>query len=151
MAKRTADEVENESIGKFIKDGCGCANGLGGSHCSGLFSLNEIESHRRSMQELETSEKDLVILSLFHFHLNRNSDKLVFQIGGKHVCRKTFLFIFDTSYRVFYTLRCHYLENGLVLRSHGNKNRMPSNTHSLTTNESVKNFAKLLITLKSYR
>ena len=123
-AKKTIDEVEDAAIGKFFKEGCDCG-------CSRLFSLVDIETHRRNMQELERSEKDLILLSFFHFQLHRDNGELHYRVGGKHVCRKTFLFLFDMSQKLLYTLKDHYLENGLVPRTHGNKNRMPANTHSI--------------------
>jgi len=48
--------------------------------------------------------------------------------------------MFDTSNKLFYTLRNHYSENGLIPRTHGNKNRLPSNANSLETTEHVKLF-----------
>ena len=129
MDQTAIDRLEEDKVDKFNKDGCGCTLGSNGSGCSLQFSKDEIEAHRMMANEMDKSEKDLVLLSMFHYELDKTDDKLRYRIHGKSVCRSTFLFLFDASPKLFYTLRAHYFENGLVPRVHGNKDMLPVNTH----------------------
>ena len=140
MAKRSIDELETNNVANFVNKGCGCSLGPQSSNCSIQFDKESIEEHRMMVQELDTSERDLVLMSFFHYQLAKDSDKLQFQIKGLIVCRTSFLFLFNISEKLFYTLRAHYMQNGLVSRTHGNKNRLPANTLPLTTSEHVIKF-----------
>ena len=140
MAKRSIDELEEAKVTMFISKGCGCSLGPHTSNCISRFDKESIEEHRMMVQELDPVERDLVLMSFFHYQLARDTDKLQFQIHGQSVCRATFLFLFNISEKLFYTLRSHYKSNGLVSRIHGNKNRLPANTHTLDTNQHLKKF-----------
>ena len=80
MASRQLDELEEDEIRQFIKRGCGCA-----IKCSSFFPLEKIQAHRNNIQEMEQAQKDMIILSLFHFQLDplKQSEKVNFQIHGK--------------------------------------------------------------------
>lgn len=54
-----------------------------------FFDAIEYENHRQVFLEMERSEKDLFILSFFHFHLDESAkeDRMKFYLTGQHLCK----------------------------------------------------------------
>ena len=67
-----------------------------------------------------------------------------FFFHGKRICRKTFLFWHCISKNKFCSLVKHYRDNGLSLRVHGNKKRLPSWT---VPSETVEKVVKYILNL----
>ena len=59
---------------------------------------------------------------------------------GKRICRQTFLFLHRIRQQRFYRLLKHYKKNGLSVRMHENKKRIPTSATSPKTIEEVVKF-----------
>ena len=70
MEVRQIDQVEETTIEKFVQNECGCS-----LSCSKSFSKEEIQKQRDNMFELESEQKDLVILSIFQTQLSPGKQK----------------------------------------------------------------------------
>lgn len=132
------------STEEFLEKGCDCKLGNGGTQCITNFSREQFEQCRYSFMELSNDEKDLFILSFLTLSRMPGDDidrhYSTFTMYGKKVCRKTFLFLLNISKNKYSNICKHYSNNGLVSRSHGNKGRLPSNSHSFETKKHVKSF-----------
>ena len=65
---------------------------------------------------------------------------MAFYYHGKQICKKTFLFLHCLNKNRFCSLVKCYRKNGLTLRVHGNKKRLPSSAFSSETIERVVKF-----------
>ena len=70
----------------------------------------------------------------------RERTRMTFFFHGKRICKEAFLFLHCISRTKFCSLVKHYKKNGLTLRSHGNKKRLPSSTFSAETVDNVVKF-----------
>ena len=129
----------------FLRTGCGCKMGPNGLSCVSLFSREDFVDCRDSFLELTKEEKDMFLLSFFAMtrlpkkHVDKKSLQ-PFKIYDKSVCKITFLYLLNISKHKYQNIADHYLENGLVIREHGNKSRLPHKTAPLETKEHVKSF-----------
>lgn len=148
-----ADLSEKAKVEKFISDTCNCKIGEGGQACSTTISLDDIHVSRNNCHELSSTELDLVVLGAIQSSLNcgevsesgrsekkRERTRMTFYFHGKRICKEAFLFLHCISRTKFLSLVKHYKKNGLTLRSHGNKKRLPSSTFSAETVENVVKF-----------
>ena len=70
----------------------------------------------------------------------RQRTRMPFYFHSHRICLKTFLFMHRLHKNRFYSLVKHYRLNGLSLRTHGNKKRLPSSAFSAATVEQVVKF-----------
>lgn len=148
------DLAENKKVDLFIRQGCGCSLGSDGQ-CSNNLSKSDIVESRENMVELTSGEQDLVILTTIKFSsmngesqscsgrqcTQRNRTRITtHNFMGKQICLKTFLFLNRISKTRYYSLVNHYKKNGLTLRIHGNKHRLPSSTCSPDTTKDAVRF-----------
>lgn len=146
------DIHENQKIGIFLSQGCGCSL-ISNESCSKTLTKADIVESRNNMLELTSGEQDLVILSTIKFSslntesqscsgrkcTDRNRTRITHNFMGNPICLKTFLFLNRISKTRYYSLVNHFKKNGLTLRTHGNKRRLPSSTCSPeTTKEAVR-------------
>ena len=147
------DLSEKAKVEKFISDTCNCKFGEGGQACSTTISLDDVHVSRNNCHELSSTELDLVVLGAIQSSLNcgevsesgrsekkRERTRMTFYFHGKRICKEAFLFLHCISRTKFCSLVKHYKKNGLTLRSHGNKKRLPSSTFSAETVENVVKF-----------
>ena len=132
---------------------CGCTYGKEEAPCSSTIKLEDIIDCRNNCAELTSAELDLVILGTIHSSINydavsysgravkkRQRTRMPFYFHGHKICRRTFLFMHRIHKTRFYSLVKHYRKNGLSLRNHSNKKRLPSLTFSTETIERVVKF-----------
>ena len=125
---------------------------------STTISLGDIHVSRNNCHELSSTELDLVVLRAIQSSLNcgevsesgrlekkRERTRMTFFFHGKRICKEEFLFLHCISRTKFCSLVKHYKKNGLTLRSHGNKKRLPSSTFSV---ETVDNVVKFILKIK---
>ena len=147
------DMSEKAKVEKFISDTCNCKLGEDGQACSTSIPLDDIRVSRNNCHELSSTELDLVVLGAIQSSLNcgevsesgrsekkRERTRMTFYFHGKRICKEAFLFLHCISRTKFCSLVKHYKKNGLTLRSHGNKKRLPSSTFSAETVENVVKF-----------
>ena len=147
------DLLEKAKVEKFITDTCNCKFGDGRQECSTTISLDDIHFSRDNCPELSSTEPHLVVLGAIQSSLNcgevsesgrsekkRERTRMTFFFHGKRICKEAFLFLHCISRTKFRSLVKHYKKNGLTLRSHGNKKRLPSSTFSAETVENVVKF-----------
>ena len=147
------DRSERLIVEFFLRKGCGCAHGDKESPCSSTIPLEDVVDCRNNCAELTSTELDLVILGTIHSSINcdkvshsgrtekiRQRTRIPFFFHSKRICLKTFLFMHRLHKTRFYSLVKHYWKNGLSLRIHGNKRRLPSSAFSAETIECVVKF-----------
>ena len=139
---RDIDHQDVEKVEDFCRNGCGgCGCSL---NCSSNFSLKHYLSTRSDAQQMQRSELDMVLMGQVmaftycnevpqnstqyrHQLKKRERNKSTFYHNGLRICKKTFLFLHDVGDFRLRALRCHYLGEGLVSRTHGNSGRARSN------------------------
>ena len=132
---------------------CGCSHGDKGSPCSSSIQLEDIIDCRNNCAELNSTELDLVILGMIHSAINCNQvsnsgraekkwqrSRMPFYFHSHRICLRTFLLMHRLYKTRFYSLAKRYRANGLSLRIHGNKKRLPSSAFSAQTIECVGKF-----------
>ena len=147
------DASERSKVEAFMRETCGCTHGDNGGPCSSTVQLQEIVDSRNDCAELNSSELDLVILGMIHSSINcdeisisgrkerkRQRTRIPFYFHGRRICLQTFLFMHRLHKTRFYSLVKHYRTNGLTLRIHGNKKRLPSSACSAESIERVVKF-----------
>ena len=157
---RDLDVEEVQAVQNFVDSNCGCSKKQG-EPCSGYFDRQQYEEARMSMAELEGDQLDLVILSQINAHHfsgrlmghraeiqkdNRVKEYTSFAYKNHDICLKTFLFLYGIGKKRFRNLMKHYQLNGVSVRTHGNRRRLPWNAASLADKERaitfIKNFAE---------
>lgn len=136
-----------------MSEGCGCMQGDQGKPCSSTIQTEDIIDCRNNCFELSSTELDLVTLGTIHSSLNcdevsnsgrmekkRQQTRMPFYFHNHRICLKTFLFMHHLHKTRFYSLVKHYRNNGLTLRIHGNKKRLPSSALSAESIERVVKF-----------
>ena len=156
---RQCDEQEKVRVTAFTQGGCRCHFGPGGSPCCRLFQVEEYEAMRCWCAELSKEQKDcvlkgqiiamtntsqLTVHTTSHRHKSeeRNRERTSYSHRGLTVCRTTFLFLHDTSLKVFKALRRSCRDQGLLPRVHGNTKRLPKHT---LTYEDVKHVVSFIV------
>ena len=140
------DNTENEKIKTFFQENCGCTLGHENVSCSETINKQAVEHLRVCLQEVVSSEKDIAILSYFVMNhpitsfKRKRSPYSTFRLFGNVVCKKMFLFAYDTSNKRFHTISYHYQNYGLTPRTHGNTKRVPKNTIDIETTTYVRSF-----------
>ena len=147
------DMSERSKAEAFVGKPCGCTHGDKGTSCSSTIRLEDIINCRNNCAELSSTELDLVILGMIQSAINcdevsnsgraekkRQRARMPFSFHGHRICLKTFLFMHRLHKTRFYSLVKHYRKNGLSLRTHGNKKRLPSSAFSAETIERVVKF-----------
>ena len=137
------DKSERAKVEAFISESCGCTQGDQGKPCSSTIQTEDIIDCPNNCFELSSTELDLVILRTIHSSLNcdevsnsgrtenkRQRTRMPFYFHNHRICLKTFLFMHRLHKTRFYSLVKHYRNNGLTLRIHGNKKRLPSSALS---------------------
>ena len=147
------DSSERSKVQAFLTKTCGCAHGYKGSPCSSTIQVEDIVDCQNNRAELSLAELDLVILRMIHSAINcdqfsysgraektRQRTRMPFYFHSHRICPKTFLFMHRLHKNRFYSLVKNYWLNGLSLRTHGNKKRLPSSAFSAATIERVVKF-----------
>ena len=147
------DSSERSKVQAFVTKTCGCAHGYKGNPCSSTIQVEDIVDCRNNCAERSSAELDLVILGMIHSAINcdqfsysgraektRQRTRMPFYFHSHRICLKTFLFMHRLHKNRFYSLVKHYRLNGLSLRTHGNKKRLPSSAFSAATVERVVKF-----------
>lgn len=141
----TAEQQQLDELAKcaeFIRVTCGCSK-ANGKPCSGLFSEEHYVEFRAQASLLTHEQLDLVILGSImatirkddishgrHKPAKRQKTMMAYMHHGHHLCARTYNFLHGLgSHRVKH-VRANYLEYGLATRTHGNSNKLPSNTLS---------------------
>lgn len=141
---RGEDVAEEDSVEEFSRAGCSCSLGPGRTACCRQFSVDHYSSMRSWCAELTKGERDLVIKAQI-IALTDNGDKTKHGVQrkleeerkreytstylhqGRHVCRKTFLFLHKVGKCAFSNIKKSCKEDGLVPRVHGNTKKAPAN------------------------
>ena len=144
------DLSENAKVNAFYSNTCQYKLGENEQACSRSITISDFLDSRNNCHELSSTELDFVILGAIQSSLNcsdvgasgrteknRKLSRMFFFFHGKRICRKTFLFLHCISKNKFCSLVKHYRDNGLSLRVHGNKKRLPSWTVPSETVEKV--------------
>ena len=144
------DLSEKAKVNAFYSNTCQCKFGENEQACSRSITISDFLDSRNNCHELSSTELDFVILGAIQSSLNcsdvsasgrteknRKLSRMSFFFHGKRICRKTFLFLHCISKNKFCSLIKHYRDNGLSLRVHGNKKRLPSWTVPSETVEKV--------------
>ena len=142
-------DVEKQSIEDHLKMGCGCTG-----DCYDQFSFDELYSIRLQMNELEKSEKDMLVLGKLQI-LSRGDDikhartvtsakrqRITFRYAYDHrsVCKDAFCFLHSIGEKVLKNLQKHLKDHGITSRIHGNKGRLPPNAFSFETVKALVDF-----------
>lgn len=128
------------TVEEFLNKGCGCKMGTNKENCLVNFERADVVRIRDSFLELNNSEKDMFVLSLF-CQQKRPADEiqaLHLMIEGKKICRNMFLFLLNISKEKLQNLSKHYNTHGQVSRRHGNCGKTPYNAHLFDTRYHVK-------------
>ena len=148
-----SDLTEKAKVKTFWENTCKCKLAEGDKPCSTTLSLDDFYDSRNNCNELSSAELDLVILGAIQSSLNCNEisvsgrsekqrkvSRMAFYYHGKRICRTSFLFLHCLSKNRLWSLVKHYRKNGLTLRVHGNKKRLPSSAFSAETVANVVKF-----------
>jgi len=132
----------NITVSEFYAKGCGCQYGVEKENCLTGFDRADIERIRDAFLEMDSTEKDMFVLSLMcqQRKPGEESHGLTYMMEGKKVCRTTFLFLLSISKEKLQRISQHYNDNDLTARRHGNCGKAPSNSHSFETRRHVKEF-----------
>ena len=133
---------------KFLQDGCGCSQGMRGGQCSQQFQEEAVLSNVNNCLELSHGELDLVVLANIQAFTSidiigekrKSNVRCKFLYLNCLICKDMFLHLYGISYSRFRRLKEHYEQNGIFLRVHGNRKRLPQNTLPQSVSEGVKNF-----------
>jgi len=144
---------EKTGVEKFYAETCQGNLAADKKPCSTMLKIDDFVDCRNNCSELLSTELDLVILGAIQCSLNchktstsgrTEKNQQYTRIGyynhGQRICMKIFLFLHCLHRNRFYSLVKHYCKNGLSLRVHGNKNRLPSSTSSIETVKQVVKF-----------
>ena len=133
------DQAQNDKVlskvEKFLRDGCGCSQGIKGGQCSQRFSLEAVMANVNNCLELSHAELNLVILANIQactsFEVpgkkQKRSPRCNFLFQSLPVCKDMFLHLYAMSYSRFRRLKEHYGNHGISPRVHGNSKRLPQN------------------------
>lgn len=148
-----SDLSEKAKVKTFWENTCKCKLAEGDKPCSTTLSLDDFYDSRNNCNELSSAELDLVILGAIQSSLNCNEisvsgrsekqrkvSRMAFYYHGKRICRTSFPFLHCLSKNRLCSLVKHYRKNGLTLRVHGNKKRLPSSAFSAETVANVVKF-----------
>ena len=137
------DLSEKAKVRTFYENTCNCTLAEGDRPCSTTLSLDDYSDSGNNCHELSSLELDLVILGAIQSSLNcsnfsvsgrsesqRKRSRITFYYHGKRICKTSFLFLHCINKNRFCSLVKHYRKNGLTVRVHGNKKRLPSSTFS---------------------
>ena len=135
-------------VKQFLQAGCGCSKGIKGGQCSQQFSEVAVIANLNNCMELSHEELDLVILANIQASTlieisgekRKRSPRCSFTFQARAICKEMFLTIYGISYSRFRRLKHHYEENGLSVRVHGNRKKLPHNAKPQAVSEDVKNF-----------
>ena len=107
---------------------CGCD-----SRCFRFFDAGEIEAHRLSIQDLEKTEKEVLVLGVLESCRHeeeqttkgkrRRRTRFSYQYRGHPVCVTAFRHFYSLGQKEFRNLLNHLSENGAIPCVHGNKGR----------------------------
>ena len=144
---------EKVKVERFFEETCKFKLAEDEKPCSLTLTLDDFVDCRSNCSELSSTELDLVILGAIQCSLNchesstsgraekeRQNTRMAYYYHGKRICMRTFLFLHCLQKNRFYSLVKHYRKNGLSLRVHGNKKRLPSSASSTETVERVIKF-----------
>ena len=148
-----SDLSEKAKVRTFYENTCNCTLAEGDRPCNTTLSLDDYSDSRNNFHELSSLELDLVILGAIQSLLNCSNfsvsgrsesqpkrSRINFYYHGKRICKTSFLFLHCINKTRFCRLVKHYRKNGLTVRVHGNKKRLPSSTFSAETVENVVKF-----------
>lgn len=135
-------------VKQFLQAGCGCSKGIKGGQCSQQFSEAAVIANLSNCMELSHEELDLVILANIQASTlieisgekRKRSPRCSFTFQARAICKEMFLTIYGISYSRFRRLKHHYEENGLSVRVHENRKKLPQNATPQAVSEDVKNF-----------
>ena len=151
---RPEDTHEYAATNQFELDGCSCALGPDGSPCCQIFTVSHYREYRSQCLEMLRDQLDVLLLGQLAA-LTNTSDMCVrakhqpkqrqrkyspLQHQQVRVCSKTFAFLHAVGKKKLDAIKQHFLDHGILPRVHGNTGRMPHNTLSLLTVQTVTNF-----------
>lgn len=137
--KRVLDVEEENKVQHFMQNGCTCKFGPNESRCIEQFLKKDIEGIRDDMYELSSTERDLLLMGFILANKSTNF-QTHFLLRGHRVCRDAFLFCFNISKTLYATLCNHVRTNGVVVREHGNKGKLPHNLKPLESRQYAETF-----------
>ena len=138
------------------KEGCGCTLDHG-CPCFQSFSAAYYTSYQADCASLSRTEMDMLLKgqivshigdsnvtanSLHHRHFPqlRKLTSMVFYHRGKHICRKTYLFLHNIGTKRYKNLKISVQEDGVLPRKHGNHRRVPHHAFRLEETQAVVTF-----------
>ena len=147
------DIQEKDSVVTFMEAGCHCKL-WNGKDCSLQFSPSEVEEVRLSCLALSKSELDMVVMGQImansnssaiteaskHLPLARKKKYTKYFHQGKAVCPAMFRFLHSIGETRLKNLVRNFKDDGLSPRTHGNTNKLPHNTLSISSVEFVVRF-----------
>ena len=139
---RPIDISEENKVENFYKNGCGCHYGVENTQCYTAFTKEEICKLRNDIFELNSGERDMLIMGVILANKPVAGEKTTFSLHGRRICRSTFLFCFAISLNLYSTLCNHLKANGPVPREHGNKGKTPHNMFPFETRQNAEVFLK---------
>ncbi|XP_065884511.1 uncharacterized protein [Dysidea avara] len=133
-------QSNEEKCAKFVNDTCGCKLAVGDRPCSTLFTAEYYRDIRAQAALLSHEQLDMVILGSIMSTISTDEDivhgrhkiekrsryRTEHMHNGHQVCAATFAFLLGVGPKYkLQALKKHYAENGLTVREHKNKRRLP--------------------------
>ena len=133
-------QSNEEKCAKFVNDTCGCKLAVGDRPCSTLFTAEYYRDIRAQAALLSHEQLDMVILGSIMSTISTDEDivhgrhkiekrsryRTEHMHNGHQVCAATFAFLLGVGPKYkLQALKKHYAENGLTIREHKNKRRLP--------------------------
>ena len=145
---------------EFVRTTCGCTK-ASGNPCSTLFTEEHYTDLRAQASFLTHEQLDLVLLGSIMATVNTDEyrptytrhkpakrQKMVtsYMHHGHHLCKATYNFLHGVGNHRVKAVKQNYLQNGLLVRTHGNTRRSPHNalTYSQRLNivKFIQNYAE---------
>ena len=107
------DQAQNDKVlskvEKFLRDGCGCSQGIKGGQCSQRFSLEAVMANVNNCLELSHAELDLVVLANIQAFTcfkstgekRKRSPRCNVLFQSLPICKEMFLTLYAMSYSLF--------------------------------------------------
>jgi len=150
-----AREAEPVVCENFTLETCGCQLAGGGRPCSSLFSLEYYQQYRAQAFLLTKEQLDMALMGSVaatvcedddvgvrsgHKPAKRQRTNIQYMHKGYQVCQKTYNFLHTVGRRKVHNIKEHFLDQGLVVREHGNVKKRPHNALTFARITSILKF-----------
>ena len=153
---RPVNLKEERIVKEFMEKGCGCRK-WGGRHCSSSFGVEYVGKVRAAFAKLSGEHLDIALMDeMLTFcdttsmtsSLNRNKSRsrerqriaMKYMHLNQPICKRMFRFLHGVGKKRLENVTAWFFLHGLSPRVHGNKNRLPKNTLTISSVEHVMMF-----------